>query len=897
MVPLKLRLRNFMTYRLLDPPLDFSGVHVACLAGPNGAGKSALLDALTWALWGQSRARSDDDLVTVGEAEMEVELEFAVGEHALPLDKTPDKRESGSGGRLSLGQAQGNLSSGQHRYRVLRKRVKPGLRKAGNSLLELQVAEDSDPASELFVPLTGNTIRATQQKIIELLRLDYQTFINSAMLLQGRADEFTLRTPGERKRVLGEVLGLSRYDAYEARARNEARQREGALAALQGEIARLEEQVRMRPDLETEQRATQQMNEQLTTLATAQEQTVTALREAQRLAGEREQRLQEAQEQAAHVAAELEDVRRRIAGLENRVEAYRGVTSRHGEIQAGLQEYQETVGRVESDTRAVQQLMTLRQEEAHWQREVASARAKLQADEQVLLERVQRLRELVTARSVLEQRLQQAAAEMASVAALEQRLVAARQEAEAAGQQITVLRHQSETMVQQGKELRAKVEQLGQPGSTGVCPLCGTELGPEGHDRIVQEYRGELERQRTVFRENEGSITRLQEAEAAFRAVAGSLEAETGRVRGKAQADEAVARQGLEAAERAAEELADKARVLKALQEALEAGRFAPEAQQALERARQAQAALDYDPQRHEALQQQLAALEPWRAEAQRLEEAGQRLPEEAAELERSRETERRWVALSDETGRRIAALEQELAQQPDRSGDLAQAETTLQQTRANLAETVQALGRVQAELERCGEQELRLQVQRQELSGQEREKSIYDELTVAFGRRGVQAMLIETALPELEDEANALLGRLTDNTLSLRLQTQRAARSGGTVETLDIVIGDESGGARSYELYSGGEAFRINFALRIALSKLLTRRAGAPLPTLIIDEGFGTQDSAGREKLVEAIGAIADDFERVLVITHIDELKDAFPVRIEVSKSAQGSRAEVVPL
>ena len=249
-------------------------------------------------------------------------------------------------------------------------------------------------------------------------------------------------------------------------------------------------------------------------------------------------------------------------------------------------------------------------------------------------------------------------------------------------------------MLQQGKELRAKVEQLGQPGSTGVCPLCGTELGPEGHDRIAQEYRGELERQRTVFRENEGSITRLQEAEAARRTEAGSLEAEIGRVRGKAQADEAVARQGLEAAERAAEELADKARGLKALQEALEAGRFAPEAQQALERARQAQAALDYDPQRHEALQQQLAALEPWRAEAQRLEEAAQRLPEETAELERSREAERRWVALSDETGRRRAALEQELALQPDRSGDLAQAETMLHQTRANLAETVQALGR-----------------------------------------------------------------------------------------------------------------------------------------------------------------------------------------------------------
>ena len=112
-------------------------------------------------------------------------------------------------------------------------------------------------------------------------------------------------------------------------------------------------------------------------------------------------------------------------------------------------------------------------------------------------------------------------------------------------------------------------------------------------------------------------------------------------------------------------------------------------------------------------------------------------------------------------------------------------------------------------------------------------------------------------------------------------------------VETLDIVISDELG-ARNYEMFSGGEAFRIDFALRIALSKLLARRAGAPLPTLIIDEGFGTQDSTGIEKLKEAIGSIQDDFEKIIVITHIEELKDAFPVRINVIKTPEGSTLEV---
>jgi exonuclease SbcC len=97
------------------------------------------------------------------------------------------------------------------------------------------------------------------------------------------------------------------------------------------------------------------------------------------------------------------------------------------------------------------------------------------------------------------------------------------------------------------------------------------------------------------------------------------------------------------------------------------------------------------------------------------------------------------------------------------------------------------------------------------------------------------------------------------------------------------------------YEMFSGGEAFRINFAIRIALSKMLAHRAGAPLQSLFIDEGFGTQDAQGRERLIEAIKAIENDFERIFVITHIDELRDAFPARIEVTKMTKGSVARIM--
>jgi len=79
-----------------------------------------------------------------------------------------------------------------------------------------------------------------------------------------------------------------------------------------------------------------------------------------------------------------------------------------------------------------------------------------------------------------------------------------------------------------------------------------------------------------------------------------------------------------------------------------------------------------------------------------------------------------------------------------------------------------------------------------------------------------------------------------------------------------------------------------VNFSLRIALSRMLARRAGSPLPTLFIDEGFGTQDAEGKSLLIESINAIREDFKCILVVTHIDEIKDAFPFRIEIIKTEE---------
>jgi exonuclease SbcC len=135
----------------------------------------------------------------------------------------------------------------------------------------------------------------------------------------------------------------------------------------------------------------------------------------------------------------------------------------------------------------------------------------------------------------------------------------------------------------------------------------------------------------------------------------------------------------------------------------------------------------------------------------------------------------------------------------------------------------------------------------------------------------------------------------MTGGRIQLQLATRRETKAGKVAETLDIRISDEVG-QRDYEMFSGGEAFRIDFALRIALSQLLAERSGASLATLIIDEGFGSQDQEGLDRLVDALVSIKDRFRLVLVITHIEDLKQRFDRRIDVIKDPErGSAAMIV--
>ncbi len=62
----------------------------------------------------------------------------------------------------------------------------------------------------------------------------------------------------------------------------------------------------------------------------------------------------------------------------------------------------------------------------------------------------------------------------------------------------------------------------------------------------------------------------------------------------------------------------------------------------------------------------------------------------------------------------------------------------------------------------------------------------------------------------------------------------------------------------------------------------------------LVTDEGLGSQDETGPQKLVEAVNRVQGDSARNLVITHIETIWGIFPTRIEMAKTPQGSMAHV---
>jgi len=854
MIPLRLHLRNFLSYGDPSEPIDLESVHVACLCGPNGHGKSALLDAITWCLWGQARSNNADELVRLGQHTMQVELEF--------------------------------LLEGQ-RYRVLRRRQKG---KGSQSDLQLQIRRDASDDELSWRALTGQGVRGTQERINSLMRMDYETFINSAFILQGRADEFARKTSGDRKKILGEILSLSIYDRLSDSARTRRADAHVRVSALEVQLEQMEREQSRLPALEAE--ATRLTLEhariQLDTEKVRGELQVTLAQKARLDSRARERddlvrRLQRAE-------AELASVRQQLAAVQTRAAACRALVARGAEIRERAQEHEALCKERESLTAQLAELRTLEREQSLLERQLQQARHALQTKLQLARQRQSELRGQIDGAPALERDRSRLAAEVEALDQLHEQRVAHQGKLE---ELVAVGAAAAVDYRRCGEELTVVDERFQLlKAAQAICPLCEGELPDQKRldlGRALREERkalkeaqeAALRKQSEATRDNDLARRAIQELDAQLK-------------KGQALRDRlAQTTQKLRDLEQASALLPDVERDAEALAAQLAAEAFEPETRERVAAVNERIKRLGHDPARLERLTSRISQLAGADRDHHALEAAEASLPDELKQVDSLTEGLRlREEGMADDRAARAEA-DRELAGLPELDAAVRAQQARLNSCEATGADLGRRVGAACEARERCAGLAVQIAEHKIARDAAARDQSLYSELNKAFGRNGIQALIIENALPEIENEANLLLARLSDGQLTVRLNTQRALKSGEQAETLEIEISDALG-ARKYELYSGGEAFRVNFAIRIALSKLLARRAGARLETLVIDEGFGSQDAEGRERLVEAINAIQDDFAKILVITHLDDLKERFPTRIEVTKGQAGSRVTV---
>jgi len=160
------------------------------------------------------------------------------------------------------------------------------------------------------------------------------------------------------------------------------------------------------------------------------------------------------------------------------------------------------------------------------------------------------------------------------------------------------------------------------------------------------------------------------------------------------------------------------------------------------------------------------------------------------------------------------------------------------------------------------------LQRARAQLDQLEREKRLHDELDRAY--TDLRTDLNVQLRPEMSELASAFLTELTDARYDeLELDDSY---------NLTVI---EDGVPKP--VISGGEQDIANLCLRLAISQMIAERAGQSFSLLILDEVFGSLDEARRQNVVELLRGLQDRFEQVILITHIEQVREGLDRVINV--------------
>ena len=853
MIPQKLTLHGFLSYRDMVI-VDLSQINIACVSGENGAGKSALFDAITWSLFGKAR-RSDDTLINNGMDSCQVIFEFSYeNEH----------------------------------YRVERSK-----HRGKGTTLEFQV-KGSDGN---WKSLTEAGIRATEDRIKEVLRLDYETFVNASFFLQGKADMFAVQPPGKRKEILSSILGLEVWEIYRDETARRRRTTQNEVAVQQSLLVEVTDELNEEDDRCATLKSLEELLKKTTSLRESKDEYLGQARGQIRQLEADEEKISLFTEQVTSLTTRLEETRDLLANRKVSLTDVEKTLQHSNEIEKKYQSWQNVRKVLSGLDTAGMEFNQLKIKRGEIYGKIQAAVARLTQERFSLEQRQKEITAVQNAGPDIQRSLSEKTNQI-------EQIQLKFKDFERLEAELDDSKQKKADLVGENNQLRVKMEELEErighlENTDGAdCPLCGQDLSGEHKQKMTGKLNiegkalGDLHRKnKSEIKQCTSDILRLKKEINSFKKLRPKLTS--------LQSEAGILTQQISEGTKRVKEWKEKDELrLKEVADLLDKAKMEGESKKELAILEKRIAELEYSPEQHEKV---------------RIEELGSRgIEDQFRKLEQARTAQEGLHREIHEYEKQIGQLQGDLDKNAI-SRELLQKQVNNQRrTLPDLADLEKELSDIRRE-----ENQLRLQVggakqavdvlkvlrkRKVQIKNGINEDSLQiarlKMLEVAFGKNGIPALLIEQSLPQIETQANEILDRLSNGVMSVSFETQREYRDKkreDKKQTLDIIIRDGAG-SREYELFSGGEAFRINFAIRLALSRVLAQRSGARLQTLVIDEGFGSQDAEGRQRLVEAINLVNPDFEKILVITHLEELKDAFPSRIEVTKTVSGSNVEVIP-
>jgi exonuclease SbcC len=392
------------------------------------------------------------------------------------------------------------------------------------------------------------------------------------------------------------------------------------------------------------------------------------------------------------------------------------------------------------------------------------------------------------------------------------------------------------------QELKEQRQRIVKAGAEGVCPTCARPLGVE-YAKVLELLDRQIEEVRSNGNYYKQRIDQLQQEPAPL------ADSDQRRIALERELSDATAEQGRLHAQ------------------AHEAGPLREEQKRLLLRVGELDGALEglvdsYDQARHEAIVREARALEPLALEAERFRVVAERSEAIAAELQAAQEAAVEIAGgIADLRGRLAGLGYSETAfkglRDAEQAAERARREAELALVRAR-AERSAAAEAVQVVIRRQAERDQRERAANQAAS----ELALHQELDRAL--TDLRNELNASLRPDLSELASGFLSDLTDGRYGeLELDEDYSA----------TVLDDGD----PQVVISGGEEDVTNLAFRLAISQMIAERAGQPLSLLILDEIFGSLDDSRRNAVIELLRSLADRFSQVILVTHIESVREGF--------------------